>query len=496
MSNLKYWQDKIKEKRKHTPFADFLKEIVSWSPIVFYKNNWLISKFPETDRIKKVIHHSEFEKNIENLMEKWTPYDFGVDFFENYKNLLLKIDLFNFISYWWNENSDYWDVILNSKNCYLSFTVINDCENILYSYSIKDNSSNVLNSVSVYQNSDNIYFWRWIVESYKIYYSSFINNSNNIWFSSNLNWCSECLFCNDLDNCSYYIKNKKYYKQDYLIQKEKILKDKQKFFSYYKGVDKAWKNINSTNVVGSWFFNSENVENGYFWYNVKEWRNLMFVWWINWNQQMYDVFTGWSWTSDNLYWIVWANWDNLYSCMNIVMSSNLYYCYFLENCSFCIGCIWLRNKSYCILNKQYTKEEWETLADKIFTQMEKNKILWDFFSAKLNPFYFNDTIAGLFWNFKKDEIIADWFLWRDWEIKVDIPELVEIIDTKDLNNYQGYDVNWNWQINPEILKKVIKDSNWNIYKIIKMEYDFLMKHSLPLPEIHWLDRIKLWLIGR
>jgi hypothetical protein len=39
MSNLKYWQDKIKEKRKHTPFADFLKEIVSWSPIVFYKNN-------------------------------------------------------------------------------------------------------------------------------------------------------------------------------------------------------------------------------------------------------------------------------------------------------------------------------------------------------------------------------------------------------------------------------------------------------------------------
>jgi hypothetical protein len=24
-----------------------------------------------------------------------------------------------------------------------------------------------------------------------------------------------------------------------------------------------------------------------------------------------------------------------------------------------------------------------------------------------------------------------------------------------------------------------------------MEYDFLMKHELPLPEIHWLERIKL-----
>jgi hypothetical protein len=473
-----------------------LKEIVSWSPIVFYKNNWLISKFPKTDRIKKVIHYSEFEKNIENLMEKWIPYNFDVDFFENYKKLLLKIDLFNFISYWWNENSDYWDVILSSKNCYLSFTVVNDCENILYSFSVKDNSSNVLNSVSVYQNSDNVYFWRWIVESYKIYYSSFINNSNNIWFSSNLNWCSECLFCSDLENCSYYIKNKKYDKQDYLIEKAKILKEKHNFFTYYKEVDKTWKNYNSTNVIGSWFFNSENIENWYFGYNVKDWRNLMFVWWINWNENMYDILTAWAWTANNLYWIMWANWDNLYSCMNIVMSSNLYYCYFLENSSFCIGCIWLRNKSYCILNKQYTKEEWEILVDKIFTQMEKDKILWDFFPAKLNPFYFNDTIAGLFWNFKKEEIIDAWFLWRDWEIKVDIPAWAEIIETKDLNNYQWYDSNWNWQIDPKILKKVIKDSSWNIYKIIKIEYDFLMKHWLPIPEIHWLDRIKLWLIGK
>ena len=24
-----------------------------------------------------------------------------------------------------------------------------------------------------------------------------------------------------------------------------------------------------------------------------------------------------------------------------------------------------------------------------------------------------------------------------------------------------------------------------------MEYDFLIKNSLPIPEIHWLDRIKL-----
>jgi hypothetical protein len=463
---------------------------------MLYRNNWLISKFALTSRVNKVIHHQEFEKNMDTLLEKWTIYDFQVDFFKNYENLIWKIDLFNIISYWSNENSDYSDVVINSKNIYLSFTVINDCENVLYSFSVKDNSTNVLNSISVYQNSDNIYLWRAIVESYKVYYSSFINNSNNIWFSANLNWCSECIFCNDLDNCSYYIKNQKYEKDDYQIEKEKILKEKHNFFKFYKEVSFVWKNNNSTNVTWSWFFNSENVENWYFWYNVKNGRNLMFVWWINWNENIFDAFTGWAWTSNDFYWVMWTTWENIYSCMNIITSSNIYYCYFLTNCSFCLGCVWLKNKSYCILNKQYKKEEWQILVNKIFTQMEKDWILWNFFPAKLNPYYFNDTIAGLIWGFTKEKVEKEWFMWRNETIKVDIPEWFEIIQSENLDKYQWFDKNWNWQINKEILKKVIKDPNWNMYKIVKPEYDFLMKHKLPLPEIHWLDRIKFGLIGK
>jgi len=123
--------------------------------------------------------------------------------------------------------------------------------------------------------------------------------------------------------------------------------------------------------------------------------------------------------------------------------------------------------------------------------MEKDWILWKFFPWSLNPFYFNDTMAWLLWNFTKEEVEKEGYMWREWEIKVDIPENSDIIETKDINNYQWFDSNWNWQINPEILNKVIKDNKWNYYRIIKMEYDFLMKYWLPLPEIHWLDRIKL-----
>ncbi len=51
----------------------------------------------------------------------------------------------------------------------------------------------------------------------------------------------------------------------------------------------------------------------------------------------------------------------------------------MENCKFCIGCIGLRNKEYCILNKQYTKEEREKKADEIFSRMETDGTLGEFF---------------------------------------------------------------------------------------------------------------------
>ena len=37
----------------------------------------------------------------------------------------------------------------------------------------------------------------------------------------------------------------------------------------------------------------------------------------------------------------------------------------------CFGCVSIRNKKYCILNKQYTKEEYEELLPKIIAHMSE-----------------------------------------------------------------------------------------------------------------------------
>jgi len=503
MNNLKHWQEKIKQKRSKTEFRDFLKEIVSWTPVIFYKNNKMISRYPKTSRIKWTIDVKEFENQRDNLYS--SDYDFWKSFFEN----LVKFEKKSYFPYritfqeW--ENTEYADMVIWSKNTYLSYGVVNNCENILYWISIKDNCTNILNAWMVVDNTENCYNVFWVVNSYKIFFSKYISNCSNIWFSSNLTWCKECLFCNNLDNCSYYIKNTKYKKQDYLLEKEKILKEKNNYINNYKLLDKIWVNNNSNNVSGSYLIKCENLNNSYNCYWVKNWKNIILVWSDAGNENMYDVFQAWSPSWNDMYGVCWAwSWaTNIFNCCNISGGSNLFYSLHLINCSYCIWCIWLKNKSYCILNKQYSKEEWEIMADKIFASMDEQWILWDFFPGELNPFYFNDTVSWLIWWFKKEEVVKDWYMWRDEKIKVDIPEWSEVIYTspqpsplrgegvKSIQDFQWYDGAWKWQIDKEILKKVIKDEKWNYYRIVKMEYDFLVKHSLPLPEIHWIERMKI-----
>ena len=151
----------------------------------------------------------------------------------------------------------------------------------------------------------------------------------------------------------------------------------------------------------------------------------------------------------------------------------------------------LTNKQYCIFNKQYTKEERYTKVDEIFTQMEKDWTFWQFFPARMNPFYFNDTAAYLIDpTFTKEEVEAAGYLWRDEPIKVDIPSNLECLDVCDLDKYEGYDEQGKRYIDEAILKKVIVDEVWNAWRIVNMEYAFLVKHGLPLPRQHWLERMK------
>lgn len=55
--------------------------------------------------------------------------------------------------------------------------------------------------------------------------------------------------------------------------------------------------------------------------------------------------------------------------------------------------------------------------------MNQDGTLGDFFPGKINPFYFNDTMAYLIDDsFSREEVEKDGYLWRDDAIRIDIPE--------------------------------------------------------------------------
>ncbi|MBU0626264.1 hypothetical protein KKG31_00500 [Patescibacteria group bacterium] len=55
----------------------------------------------------------------------------------------------------------------------------------------------------------------------------------------------------------------------------------------------------------------------------------------------------------------------LFSLNSFADCSNIYYCEHCFGCDHCFGCVSLKNKKYCILNKQYSKEEYEKIVGQI-----------------------------------------------------------------------------------------------------------------------------------
>lgn len=488
VSNLAQRQQKIQENRKNTPRREFVMKRLSRRPFTFSKHNGKISRYPEA-RISNVIDFQDFNK----LRDWWLDVErdfYSWDFFQNYLALFSQVPKRNLMHYTENENSQFADGVLGAKNAYLSMVAIKDVENILYSLDVRYNCSDVFSSVYVYDGSSQVYESKVVINSSKIFFSANILNSYDIRNSSNLIGCSECLSCDWLSNKSYCIENKEYQKDEYLKLKAEYMKELEKHTS--KSSRKSdYQNFWSADCEGGFIHNSTNIHGGYMVSWMQNGRNLVLSGSPHVDEDCYDSFI--VWRCKHIYGCeeLGAFSEHIYLSTHVFTSSNCYYCFDIDTCSFCLGCVGLKNKSYCILNKQYTKEERYEKIDEIFWKMHEDWVLWDFLPWSLNPFYFNDTAAYLIDDsFTKEEVVSAWYLWRDDPIKVDIPSDAEVVKSDILNQFESFDTDWNRTIDPEILKCVIQDEQGNYYRIIPMEYKFLVKHGLPLPRKHWLDRMK------
>ena len=110
------------------------------------------------------------------------------------------------------------------------------------------------------------------------------------------------------------------------------------------------------------------------------------------------------------------------------------------------GCVSLRNKQYCILNKQYTKEEYEKMVEKIKKHMDempyvdkKGKVYkyGEFFPAEFSPVSYNTTLAQEYFPLDKAKAQGEGFVWekdteRNYKIDIEYKDLPDnIADVSD-----------------------------------------------------------------
>ena len=158
------------------------------------------------------------------------------------------------------------------------------------------------------------------------------------------------------------------------------------------------------------------------------------------------------------------------------------YSMFCMSSSDLFGCVGLRKKEYCIFNKQYSKEEYARLREKIIGQM--NEIPYtdkggrvyrygEFFPIQFAPVHYNRTLAIEHFPITKEEAILNNWPWYDappteHQITQRAEELPDsIIDTDE-----------------SIINDVIRCTECGkAYRLIQPEYDFLRHEGIAAPRL-------------
>ncbi len=396
------------------------------------------------------------------------------------------------VQYSQNENAEFSNFVRNTKNICLAYSAV-DSENVAYSSNITDlkDCFDVLylqKSELCYENIDGSGNYR----------SAFLHNSHGCVESSFLFDCANCKNCfmsSGLRNKSYVFRNKQLTKTDYEAQVGKINLGsyetlRQMEEEYRKiavgSLHKFSNQTKASDCTGDNIWNSKNVTSGF---GVHEVENVKFVGRAFNLKDSYDIYgssgkelnyesvvTGWS-TSKTAF------------CTDSDAAREMRYCHWCHSSSNLFGCIGLRSKQYCILNRQYTKEEYEALVPKIIEQMNAMPYVdargrvykyGEFFPPELSPFAYNEALSQEYFPLTKKDAIERGYRWRDLDAKSytitkepeNLPDQIKDIDESVLKEtigcLHGGDCN---------------DQCTTAFRIIPEELAFYRKIKLALPRL-------------
>ena len=433
--------------------------------------------------------------------DKWNALEYGQEinfqepFFQQFQRLMEKVPRLGIVNKQ-AENSEYCNYSFANKNCYLTFGNHYE-EDCLYGcYSTKN--KNCVDYLWLYK-SELCYECSFSKNCYGSIFLDHCENSQECLFSIDLKACKNCLFSQNLRHKQYYIFNQPYTKEEYfkkltaynLNNIEEFTKAKKFFYGDFrkKFPFKALYQTNCENCEGDNHQNSKNLRNCFastncqdcaYGYQMDETYNSMDISCSGYDRCELSYETA---GCSGIYHCLFCD-----SCWN---NNDLNYCQLCFSAKNCFGCIALNQKEYCILNKQYSKEEYEKLIPRIIEHMGKNKEWGEFFPASISPFGYNETVANEYFSLEVKQVSLSGFKWKIPDKKDYIPQKYQVP-----NNI--------FDVSETIVNEILACCDCKkSYRIIKQELVFYRNMKLPIPtkcpDCRHKDRInfsnprKLWM---
>ena len=390
-------------------------------------------------------------------------------------------------------NSDYGNSIVNTKDAYLSYSIL-DSENIMYSESVDRSRDSIDSFIS--QDLDQC---SWNIGGEKNYNSHFLVESQSCidsYFLFDCVNCQNCCLSGNLRNQQYVFKNQKLSKDAYKEAIDNLRLDTRSGFAAAKGefdsvmkgsIHKYAQILSSQNVTGDFISNSKNVVESFdvtrnsesITYSVRilASKDIKDCYAILTGELEYETMSG----SGNA-----AQQIGSFFCLG---SHNTEYSFFCKSSSNCFGCVGLKNAHYCILNKQYTKEEYEMLVPKLRQFMidtpyvdAKGRVFayGEFYPYEFSPFAYNETIVQDYFPITREEAQKNGYAWKEHEERnssgaVSASELPDAIgDVPETITNQA------------ILcahRGACEYQCTEMFRIMPRELSFYKQKGLPLPEL-------------
>lgn len=432
----------------------------------------------------KVCSKEEFWSDQVDNREFGREYDFSRSFFVQWQELMQRVYMQPLVQINCH-NSPYVDSSSNLKDCYMCFGMgeSEDCFYCIKSrYPLRN--KNCVDCVGIV---DSQYCYSCVdcEKCYECQHCLYCYNSSACFGSVDLIGCTDCFGCVGLRQKKYCVFNKQYsaaeYKSflagidlgDYKVRQEQL--------------DNCINFIDPSGHIANTIKSSEESSGSYLYhcknaYQCFRAENLEDCGWSTgargrdgWRAEMLDAELAYN--SVVLF-------GRLGYGNSIHTGSENFYSYMIFNSDSCFGCTMLKRNSYCILNKQYSREEYHSLVPRIIAHMKETGEWGQFLPPQFAPHPYQDSQS------------ATWFKLITLEEAKRRGYRVEDVESTEHNQVATMEAN----ALPSNIQDVVIDGitsqivscaeTKQLYRFDKREVEFYQKQCIPLPRVHWKERLR------